>query len=198
MIEAELKARVVDPAAVRSQLDRRANAEVSLYRDTYYDTPGHHPTADGRELRIRIIEAAGITKTVVTYKEPAVESESGSKPEHETSVADPETIDVILRALGLEPMIAFEKQCTNYRFSARGRDMLATMVTVQELDGTFLELETLIDGPEVPGALEDLRDVLHDLGVRDHDLTTEQYTDAVSSARKEGQTPSETRHGTVR
>ena len=37
LIEAELKARVHDPAALRARLRRLASEEISLYRDTYSD-----------------------------------------------------------------------------------------------------------------------------------------------------------------
>jgi adenylate cyclase class 2 len=60
--------------------------------------------------------------------------------------------------------------------------MLATVVTVPEIDGTFIELETMADETEVDAALADVQTVLHDLGIAD-DLTTEQYTDAVMQAR---------------
>jgi len=131
LIEAELKARVRDPAALRDRLRRLASEEISLYRDTYYDRPGRELTAQGRELRVRIMETSGVRRAVLTYKEPAADSASGSKPEHETKVADAAVVDEILRALGLEHLVAFEKHCANYRFTARGRDMLATMVTVR-------------------------------------------------------------------
>jgi hypothetical protein len=36
---------------------------------------------------------------------------------------------------------------------------------------------------EVDAALADVQTVLHDLGIADDDLTTEQYTDAVMQAR---------------
>ena len=39
MIEAELKARVGDPAALSTALARLAKDERSTYRDVYYDTP---------------------------------------------------------------------------------------------------------------------------------------------------------------
>jgi adenylate cyclase class 2 len=84
-------------------------------------------------------------RTVLTYKAPAVDADSGSKPEHETKVADAATLDTIFRALGLEDLVAFEKHCANYRFTAHRRDMLATVVTVPEIDGTFIELETMAD-----------------------------------------------------
>jgi len=51
LIEAELKARVSDPGALRERLRHLASEEISLYRDTYYDRPGRELTAEGRELR---------------------------------------------------------------------------------------------------------------------------------------------------
>jgi adenylate cyclase class 2 len=183
VIEAELKARVREPDALRERLRRLADEERSTYRDTYYDRPGRDLTAAGRELRVRVIEAGELRRTVLTYKEPAVDVGSGSKPEHETNIADAQTLDTVFRALGLEHLVAFEKRCANYRFTVHGRDMLATVVTVPEIAGTFIELETMAHEAEVSAALDDVRAVLHELGVNDDDLTTEQYTDAVMSAR---------------
>ncbi|WP_433179027.1 class IV adenylate cyclase [Actinoallomurus sp. CA-150999] len=183
MIEAELKARVREPEALRKRLRRLADEERSTYRDTYYDRPGRDLTTAGRELRVRVVEAGEGRRTVLTYKEPAVDAESGSKPEHETDVADAQTLDSVFRALGLEHLVAFEKRCANYRFTAHGRGMLATIVTVPELAGMFIELETMADEADVSAALDDVRAVLHELGLNDDDLTTEQYTDAVMSVR---------------
>jgi adenylate cyclase class 2 len=138
----------------------------------------------GRELRVRVIETGEMRRTVLTYKEPAVDSGSGSKPEHKTKVADAATLDTVFRALGLQHLVAFEKRCANYGFTARGRDMLATVVTLPEIDGTFIELETMTDDADVDAALSDIRTVLGDLGIVNDDLTTEQYTDAVLRARQ--------------
>ncbi len=184
MIEAELKARVRDPGALHERLCRLATAEQSTYRDVYYDRPGRDLTASGRELRLRAIEAAGEQRSLLTYKEPAVDAASGSKPEHETQVSDAVAVDVLLRGLGLNVMVAFEKHCTNYRFSAEGREMLATVVAVPELDGTFVELETMTNPEDTDAALADIGTVLLRLGIDSEDLTTEQYTDAVMQSRR--------------
>jgi adenylate cyclase class 2 len=179
VIEAELKARVRDPGLLHDRLSGLAAGERVIYRDTYYDRPGGDLAGSGRELRLRIIEAPGWRRSLLTYKEAAVDAASGSKPEHETQVADPAAVDVMLLGVGLEHLVAFEKHCVNYRFRAEGRDMLATVVTVDGLDGTFIELETMTGPDGVDGALADVRVVLLRLGVTDGDLTTEQYTDAV-------------------
>ena len=137
MIEAELKARVHAPEAVMRRLEERAAARVEVYRDTYFDRPDGALEKAGQELRVRTVHGADGTRTVLTWKGAAVDAESGSKPEHETRVEDAEQAHAILRGLGHVEVIAFEKRCRNYEFEARGRRMLATLVRVPEIDGTF-------------------------------------------------------------
>jgi hypothetical protein len=45
-------------------------------------------------------------RAVLTCKEPAADAVTGSKPEHETKVADAAVVDEILRAFGLEHLVA--------------------------------------------------------------------------------------------
>ncbi|MGW3731428.1 class IV adenylate cyclase [Streptomyces sp. F001] len=183
MIEAELKARVHSPEAVVRQLDKLATARVEVYQDTYYDRPDGCLDKAGEELRVRTVHGADGTRTVLTYKGVAVDEDSGSKPEYETRVDDTEATHAILRGLGHVPFIAFEKQCRNYDFEAHGRKMLATLVRVPEIDGTFLEVETLVDETELSEALDDIRAVLTDLGIGPEDLTRETYTGAIAAQR---------------
>jgi adenylate cyclase, class 2 len=183
VIEAELKARIRDPQALHEQLRQLAAGEQSVYHDTYYDHPDKDLTASGRELRLRTIQAHGQQRSQLTYKEPTVDAASGSKPEYETEVASPAAVDALLKGVGSEYLVSFEKHCTNYRFTAQGRDMLATVVTVPELDGTFLELETIASPGDTYVALAAIRAVLQRLGIADEDFTTEQYTDAVLARR---------------
>lgn len=186
MIEAEIKARVRDVAAVRGQLRERAPEEASRYWDTYYDLPGKVFQRTGRELRVRVIDTGGQRQCLLTYKGAAVDEATGSKPETETPVGDPDAMDLILLTLGYGHLVAFEKRCANYAFTACGRDMLATLVTVPELDGTFLEVETkTADEHDLDAALADIRAVLGQLGITEADLTTELYTDAVMRHRPE-------------
>lgn len=184
MIEAELKARVHAPQEVMRMLEERAAARVEVYRDTYYDRPDGSLEKAGEELRVRTVHGPDSTRTVLTYKGAAVDEESGSKPEHETAVADADAAHAIVRGLGHVPFITFEKRCRNYDFEAHGRQMLATLVRVPEIDGTFLEVETLVDEEEVNAALDDIRAVLADLGIGPDDLTRETYTGAVAAQRQ--------------
>ncbi|UNZ18242.1 class IV adenylate cyclase [Streptomyces sp. 891-h] len=187
MIEAELKARVRDPNAVKQRLDEYAVGRAEVYRDTYYDTSEGQLGARDAELRVRTVRSETETRSLLTYKEAKVDEASGSKPEHETRVENAEAVHRMLQGLGYEPVIAFEKRCRNYDVQARGRLMLATLVQVPEIDGTFIELETLVqDEADVQAALADVRAVLESLGIEDADLTRELYTDAVLARRTTG------------
>ncbi len=133
---------------------------------------------------MRTVHGANGLRTVLTFKNAAVDEASGSKPEHETRVEDSQAAHAILQGLGYVPVIAFEKRCRNYALEAHGRKMLATLVRVPELDGTFLELETLADEDDVRAALDDIRAVLAELGIGTEDLTRETYTGAVAAQRR--------------
>ncbi|MFG2722725.1 class IV adenylate cyclase [Streptomyces sp. NPDC048416] len=183
MIEAELKARVHTPEAVVKRLDERTTGRAEVYQDTYYDDPAGRLEGSDKELRVRTVHGTDETRTLLTYKGAKVDEASGSKPEHETWVSDPEAVHALLRGLGYVPVVAFEKRCRNYDFEANGRKMVATLVRVPEIDGTFVELETIVDEADVAAALGDVRAVLRDLGIEEEDLTTELYTDAVRAGR---------------
>ncbi len=182
-VEAELKARLNDPDTVRSALARRASGETATYCDTYYDDAGSSLERTGRELRLRTVETPHATRHLLTFKDPAVDKASGSKPEYETAVATPAAVAHMLQALGHRPVVELTKDCENYRFVEGGREFLATVVRVPEIDGTFLEVETMAEEGGVDGALAAVRAVLADLGVAETDLTNELYTDAVRAAR---------------
>ncbi|MFI5763992.1 class IV adenylate cyclase [Streptomyces sp. NPDC051563] len=184
MIEAEIKVRVPDREALVQLLDELTEARAEIYKDTYYDTAGRELEAWDAEVRVRSVESAGGTKrTVLTYKSAAVDAGSGSKPEHETAVSDPDAVHEVVRGLGYEPVIAFTKHCLNYSVTVRGREMLATVVRVPEIDGTFIEVETMTDTEGLTGALADVRAFLAGLGIGEGDLTRELYTDAVRARR---------------
>jgi adenylate cyclase class 2 len=120
---------------------------------------------------------------VLTFKEPAVD-ESGSKPEYETELTEPAAIAHMVEALGYGPSVQLTKECANHRFERAGRTFLATVVRVPELDGTFLEVETMAEEDDLAAALAAVREVLAELGVSGAELTAELYTDAVRAARE--------------
>lgn len=183
MIEAEIKARLSDPDAVRRRLDERTAGVREVYSDIYFDTSDRSLTAGDRELRVRTITGPDGARHLLTYKGQAADAETGSKPEAETDVADPEAAREILEGLGYGADLAFTKECTNYRLISHGREFLATVVTVPEIDGTFIEVETQSPEEEMGAALDAVRSLLADLGVKRDEWSTEAYTDAVRAGR---------------
>ncbi len=179
-----MKARVDDPEQVLAALRECAPGEEAVYRDVYYDLPDRSLTAQGRELRVRVIERDGSEQVVFTYKAPAVDEETDSKPEHETHAESAQALDAILAGLGYEHLVALTKHCTNFPLTAAtGRECLATVVTVPELGGIFIEVETLVEEDNLSEGLTAVRGVLAKLGIGEDAFTTEQYTDAVIAHR---------------
>lgn len=162
-IEAELKARVRDVPAVRAALAARAHVQPATYWDAYFDRAADGFMAGGRELRLRTVETPQSVRTVLTFKAPAVDEASGSKPEFETVVDDREAAAAILAGPGYTQVLAFSKQCENFKFTHAGNP---TLVTVPEIDGTFLEVETVVESSEaLAAALDAVREVMHGDGI---------------------------------
>lgn len=183
-VEAELKARINNPETVRVRLQQRAHEHTRTYRDRYFDWPAGNLAVQGYEIRLRTVDTGSSSTTVFTFKEPAVHA-SGAKPEHETTLADAEPVAALVHTLGLVERIAFAKHCRNYHLAEHGRDLLATLVHVPELAESFLEVETLVaDTSEISAGLDAVQAVLDALGVREDELTTESYTDAVAAIRR--------------
>ncbi|MFE6645245.1 class IV adenylate cyclase [Nocardioides sp. NPDC057772] len=184
LIEVELKAKVSDVDHVRAELERLAPGIDETYHDTYYDLPDETLTARDQELRVRTVTNDSGSRSLLTFKTAPVETASGSRPEHETEMTDPTVADTVLKALGAMELISFRKLCRNHRFEAESRDVLATLVEVPEIEGTYLEVETLAPADDVEAGLGTIRAVLAKLGIGDGDLTTETYTGAVAAARQ--------------
>lgn len=186
LIEVELKARVSDVDHVRAELERLAPGIDETYHDTYYDLPDETLTARDQELRVRTVTNDSGSRSLLTFKTAPVETASGSRPEHETQMTDPTVADTVLKALGAVELISLRKLCRNHRFEAEGREVLATLVEVPEIEGTYLEVETLAPTDGVGAGLDAIRTVLATLGIGEADLTTETYTGAVAAARRGG------------
>lgn len=186
LVEVELKARVGAVDHVRAELERLAPGVDETYHDTYYDLSDEALTARDQELRVRTVTNDAGSRSLLTFKTAPVEETSGSRPEHETELADPGVVDTVLKALGAVELISFRKLCRNHRFEAEGREVLATLVAVPEIEGTYLEVETLAPADEVDAGLSTIRTILARLGISEGDLTTETYTGAVTAARQHG------------
>lgn len=183
MIEAEIKARLADPQQVRQHLEQWATGVPETYVDTYFDTPERSLFARDQELRLRSVTGPHGTRHLLTYKDRAVDAATQSKPEFETLVSDREAASMILTNLGFPVEMAFTKECVNYNLDHDGRRFLATVATVPEIDGTFLEVETQAADTDLDNALDAVRRLLADLGIDPTQWTTDTYTGAVRAAR---------------
>lgn len=185
MYEAEIKWVVDDRSGVREALNSYASPREETYRDEYFVHPAVVPPGSPREFRVREIRRPGAaSRSLLTFKDRVVDAESGSKREHEVAVAEPGALSAMLRAMGFDLDISLTKNCENWEFTHEGREVLATLVSVPELSGHFLEIETLASvESDVAGCLAGLRRLASDLGLRRADETTAAYTESVREAR---------------
>ncbi|MDZ7745653.1 MAG: class IV adenylate cyclase [Halobacteriales archaeon] len=167
MYEVELKIRA-DHDSIRERLGARATRERSVTQtDTYYDAPHRDFAETDEAVRVRIEqEREDDPVAKLTYKGPLLDSESKTREEHETVVADEDAVRGILDGLGFEPAATVEKDRTFYALDG----YTLTLDVVSGL-GEFVEIETEVDTEsEIPAARDRARDLLATLGV-DHEET---------------------------
>jgi adenylate cyclase class 2 len=79
---------------------------------------------------------------------------------------------------------ALDRRGSDAARSRAGHRIVATMVTVPEIDGTFVEIETLVpDGQPPDDGQRAIRGVLTDLGLGEDDLEPTLYVDLVTARR---------------
>ena len=160
MYEVEVKVRA-DHDAVRAVLrDAGATARGTVtQRDTYYNAPDRDFGETDEALRVRH-ESGGEERTLLTYKGPLVESESKTREEHETEVADEAELRAIVSGLGCPAAATVEKDRERY-------DLDGYTVTLDSVSGLgeFVEVEREASESEVEHVREGARDLLRDLGL---------------------------------
>jgi adenylate cyclase class 2 len=134
-LETEAKLRVDSLAVVESKLAVMGailRQERVFERNVRYDDAAHTLDSQGVVLRLRQDARARLT-----YKGPRLQAEGDiqTRLEIEVTVNDFEAMDLILRKLGYDPTITYEKYRTTY-------SLLGTEVALDELPfGTFVEVE---------------------------------------------------------
>ncbi|MFC6825378.1 class IV adenylate cyclase [Halopelagius fulvigenes] len=167
MYEVEVKVRA-DRDGVRAKLDGGRAERVGRVRqvDTYYDAPHRDFAATDEALRVRREtpldgEDRAETTARVTYKGPLVDDESKTRAEHETEVADGETMDAVLDGLGFEPAATVEKEREFYRM-----DGYTVTLDAVEGVGEFVEVEREAeDEADVESVREGAYAVARELGL---------------------------------
>jgi len=164
MYEVEVKLRA-DHESVRDRLETLgASAEATVEQiDRYYDAPHREFAETDEALRLRRVARpddaeAGEAETRVTYKGPLVDEVSKTRVEHETTVADGETMADVLDALGFTPAATVEKRREVYSLDG----LTVVLDDVTDL-GTFVEVE--LESDDVEAARERCFEVVRDLGL---------------------------------
>jgi adenylate cyclase class 2 len=100
--------------AVRAKLVQCGAARhgTELETNTFFDTPGRALVAGDRGLRLRRAKdlASGKERFVITVKGPAQSGALKTREEAEVSVDDGDRAAAVLRALGYEPQLSFQKR----------------------------------------------------------------------------------------
>lgn len=186
MFEAEIKVIVRDKARIHMALLVLSgyNEDAFTYFDEYYDTPLGDLKDTDRELRLRQKKLADRVDLYLTAKTAAFEKSSRSKQEFELQVTSIEQARGLLRTLGFEHKLSFEKKCLGYTLSYGGLPVSALLVTIPELSQTYLELEiSAADEKAGRTAIDTLRGLRDELGIPSEDECPDYYTDLVEAVR---------------
>lgn len=187
MFEVELKAILKDKksiAAIIESYDFSSKEELS-YESIYFDSNNTFSNSH-RELRLRCIKdkRSSIIKNLITYKDPPFDVFSRSKPEIEIEINDLEESIALLKKLGYEKSLRFEKKCINYKLEYQGLELMITLAFVEELNQHFIEVESpTAHENEFEQRFTIIKTFLSEIGVKDEDLTNEYYTEAILKNR---------------
>lgn len=159
-LEQEIKARLRDPAALRTRLaELGAVCETPLTLETndIFDRPERSLRANGLLLRVRRF---GASASLTLKDRPTVDRGLRSRVEEETAVADSVALERILAGLGFVRVFRYQKRREIWRLAP-------VEVAIDETPmGWFLEVEG--DGEEVRAAATRL-------GVEDADIVEVSY-----------------------
>lgn len=175
MYEVELKVRA-DHGPVRERL-RALDAtpeRAVVQADTYYDAPDRSFADTDEALRIRRESPGSFAGPVespasdgrtddvtrVTYKGPLVDDETKTREEHETAVADGETMAAILRSLGYDPAATVHKEREVY-----GLDGFEVTLDVVDGLGEFVEVDAEAPEADLDRTRDRARELLTELGL---------------------------------
>jgi adenylate cyclase class 2 len=134
MLEREVKLRFDSPEQARAAITAaRATLLRSrrLQHDVLFDTIDGQLRQQGCALRVRHENGTG----VITFKGPVVAAAMKLRTEHETAVASPEAMRLVLEGLGFRPWFTYEKYREEYTRPG-------VVIAVDETPiGTFVEIE---------------------------------------------------------
>ena len=136
-LEIEAKFHLADPPALRRRLEDAGARRLHAVRETntFFDFPDGRLRSADSGLRLRV-ETGGRERVVVTHKGPKVPGRFKTRPEHEFAADDAAAVRHTFAALGLTPVLTFEKDRETWRLG----DCEVVLDRVATL-GDFVEVE---------------------------------------------------------
>jgi len=160
----EIKARVVDPGALRRRVEAVADQGPSLLRqsDTFFNCPR------GR-LKLRVID--GGAGELIFYRRPDTRGPSQSTYSIVPVADPPALVDTLDRACGILGLVEKERMLFHAGQTRIHLDRVAGL-------GDFMELEVVLgEGQSVAEGTAIARDLMDRLGISSADLVERAYLD---------------------
>lgn len=184
MIEVELKIFVKNITSLEEQLLKKGFTEGnSLKESDYYldDESGSIRNHD-QALRIRCSQdlSSGVITNTITYKGPKLDTISMTRKELEIHTDNLETAIEIFSSLGYKTIYPVIKQREYFN-----KDKITVCIDQVEHLGNFFELEIIVENElEKNAALEQLLELLEELGYQKKDIITKSYLSMLLSILK--------------
>ena len=187
MYEVELTARLKNYQETRNQiLQLNIESQKRLdYDDRYYDQNNLLTEAD-QEFRLRTKTNLDTCEAAhyLTFKDTAFEKLTRSKPEYETLVTDHSNTEQILFKLGYKKTAHYTKHCEIFNLHYKEIDIEIALVRFDELEDSFIEIETQTAQKAKTDALFDiLYSLLAELQISKAQLTEDFYIEMIKEAK---------------
>jgi adenylate cyclase class 2 len=184
MLEVEMKFPVADLARLGVLLQQRGAQPGAVIEeaDAYYNAPDRDFARTDEALRVR---RQG-PHTYITYKGPKLDTQTKTRVELETALADGEErgeqLGQILQHLGYRPVAVVKKRRKKYWLHADGFEIEASLDDVDQV-GTYAELEIKADRDHLDRARNLVRQLAADLGLKDSERRS--YLELLLKAREQ-------------
>jgi len=137
-VEIEIKMRLTNPGALEQRLEALEAEHIHEISEinTYFDTPDHTLKSSDQGLRLRIEQSGTSHRAIITHKGPRAHGATKSRAETEVEILDAAAGEGLLRALGYQPVLTFQKQRRSWRLGD-------CRIELDELPhiGQFIEVE---------------------------------------------------------
>ncbi|MFD2826166.1 class IV adenylate cyclase [Leeuwenhoekiella polynyae] len=187
MYEVELTARLKNYDQTREIIQKlNPISQFQLdYDDRYFDK-NNKLTAEDQEFRLRTKTNldSGESKHYLTFKDKPFDKVTRSKPEYETIVLDHHNSEQILFHLGYTKTAHYTKHCEVFNLNYEGAAVEIALVQFDELQDSFIEIETTTaKHAETDALFEKLYRLLADLELSKDDLTEDFYIEMIKEAQ---------------